>query len=586
MKLPALLAATLAASVAACGGSGSRPAPAPAPTHSQAGARTRADSDSRATPSDGSAQQSATRPDSAVSPSEVTTSALQIFGDSVAPAAPVEPAESTTSDTIAAGPTWDIDVRSYETQARVEKYIGVFTGPARETFTSWLQRGTRYDSMIRSKFRAGGLPEDMVYLALVESGYNPHAYSRSAAVGMWQFMASTARGTGLRVDWWVDERRDPVRSTDAALKFIGWLREQFGSLYLAAAAYNGGPGRVSRGLTRFSDDLEGTSGEDVFFALAEKDYLREETKNYVPQLIAAALIAKSPERYGIRVERLPAFAYDSVRVGPSLPLAAVARAARARTSEILDLNPHLLRGVTPPTGALFVRVPVGRAEGFDSILAAIPDEQRVAYTRVVSKKGDTMARLAARSGRSSRQLAWYNPKLEVTKKGKVPAGQTVLVPSAEVVAAAQDVPDPSIERYGPSKSGTTRFHVVKRGENLERIARRYGTTTARLKTLNRMRGTMIYPGQQLVVKGQLPRAARGSKAARRSAARTRSSRSASGRDDAALSATSAKGPRYSARDGGSKSGTAKGSTKKNGTKSSAVKTSPGRRKSRAAAGGC
>ena len=131
-------------------------------------------------------------------------------------------------------------------------------------------------------------------------------------------MTSTARDMGLRVDRWVDERRDPVRSTGAAVRFIRGLRDEFGSLYLAAAAYNGGPGRVSRGLARYADDLEGTPGDDAFFVLAEKDYLRNETREYVPQLIAAALIAKEPTRYGMSLHSLPPFAYDSVSEMPAL----------------------------------------------------------------------------------------------------------------------------------------------------------------------------------------------------------------------------------------------------------------------------
>src|SRR6185295_8809587 len=136
-----------------------------------------------------------------------------------------------------AEPRWDIEVRSYETVERVRHYVSMFTrGEAKERFIDRLSHGTRYEPMIRAKLRAGDLPEDMYYLALVESGFNPHAYSRAAAVGMWQFMSSTGRGMGLRVDWWVDERRDPVRSTEAAVRFLRGLNEQFGSLYLAAAA--------------------------------------------------------------------------------------------------------------------------------------------------------------------------------------------------------------------------------------------------------------------------------------------------------------------------------------------------------------
>jgi membrane-bound lytic murein transglycosylase D len=231
-----------------------------------------------------------------VSPSEVSKRAGEVFGDSGSAASSGARVDSSTMND---GPTWDIDVRSYETTERVEHYVRVFSGSAREHIVAQLEAGSRFEPMIRAKMRAGGLPEDMYYLALIESGFNPNAYSRAAAVGMWQFMASTARDMGMRVDWWVDERRDPIRSTTAAVGFIRGLKEQLGSLYLAAAAYNGGPGRIARGLTRYADDLEGTSGDDKFFALADKDFLPRETREYVPQLIATALIAKEPQRYGM-----------------------------------------------------------------------------------------------------------------------------------------------------------------------------------------------------------------------------------------------------------------------------------------------
>src|SRR5688500_8267742 len=244
----------------------------------------------------------------------------ELFGDAlrVDVTIPV-PADSALSSTLCEEPTWDIDVRSYETFERVRHYVAAYSGAAKDRFVDRLSRGTRYESMIRAKLKAGELPEDLYYLGLVESGYNPHAYSRAAAVGMWQFMTTTARGMGLRVDWWIDERRDPIRSTDAAVRFLRGLNEQFGSLYLAAAAYNGGPGRVARGLTRYANELEGTTGDDLFFALAEKKYLRTETRNYVPQLIAAALVAKESERYALAVETRAPFVYDSVVIGPRVP---------------------------------------------------------------------------------------------------------------------------------------------------------------------------------------------------------------------------------------------------------------------------
>jgi membrane-bound lytic murein transglycosylase D len=527
VKLP--LIAPLALAALACGGA-QRPATAPAPTRPVAGDVAGADIP-------------AARLDSIeVSMAEVSRLALAVFGDSATPEPPpvdsAAPAEVEIDGEPMAVPTWDIDVHSYETHSRVEHYVNQFSGAGRDRMGQRLTRGTRYDAMIRSKFRAAGIPEDMAYLALIESGYNPHAYSRAAAVGLWQFMASTARGSGLRVDWWVDERRDPVRSTDAAITFISYLRGELGSLYLVAAAYNGGPGRVSRGLTRFADEMEGATGDDRFFALAEKDFLPAETKNYVPQLIAAALVGKEPERYGVKVTTLEPFAYDSVRVGPLTPLTAVGRAAGASDEEMLDLNSHLLRGVTPPGGASWVRVPVGRADGFAERYAELPEDAREPFTTVVAKKRQSLAAIANAHGLSERQLGWYNPRLQRLKSGNLRPGQSVRVPSRSVVALALDVPDPSVERYGGS--GATRVHVVKRGESLGLIAKRNRTTVARLKALNGLRTTTVFPGQALLVKGTA-RAGRSTRSARGKGGRAAASKAQGGRNAKAPRPVAARG---------------------------------------------
>jgi membrane-bound lytic murein transglycosylase D len=431
-----------------------------------------------------------------LSPTDVAKEAARMFGDT---AARGEAEEPHGGGDVSPEPTWDIDVRSYETHKRVEFYLERFQGPVRVTFSEWLSRGTRYEPMIRAKLQAAGLPGDLTYLALIESGYNPHAYSRAAAVGMWQMMTATARGMGLRVDWWIDERRDPVRSTDGAIRFLSYLHEQFGSLYLAAAAYNGGPGRVARGLSRYADQLEGSSGEDVFFALAEQSYLRAETRDYVPKMIAAALIAKEPRRYGVFVESRSVLAYDTVRVGPATPLAAIAKAAGARLDEIRELNPQVLRGVTAPNDSMTVRIPVGSATSFDSAYAALPEDDRKAFTRVTTAKGATMVSTARRGGITTKQLKWYNPKLKATKSGRLPVGRVVLLPSAAVVGAAYDIPDPAIERYGSSRGRT---HIVRKGESLGRIAKRYRTSVKTLMRLNGLRKSVIYPGQVIVVRGR------------------------------------------------------------------------------------
>ena len=439
-----------------------------------------------------------------VSTRDVARRAVEVFGDSLILAAPPKLDEE-------AEPSWDMDVRSYETQERVAYYVNMFSGRSRERIADRLGRGTRYEPMIRAKMKAGGLPEDMYYLALVESGFDPHAYSRAAAVGMWQFMTSTARDMGMRVDWWVDERRDPVRSTSAAVRFIRGLRDQFGSLYLAAAAYNGGPGRVSRGLARYADDLENTAGDDAFFVLAEKDYLRNETREYVPQLIAAALIAKEPARYGMTIHTLPPLAYDSVRVPPSTPLAAIAKAAHASTRDIVDLNPHLLRGMTPPRDSYQIRIPEGTATSFDSAFAALPGADRVGTHRLETKKGDTPERLARANGISASVLSAFNPSMRRLKpSGRLVPGQVLLIPTTAVAAASFAVPDPAIERF-PNSTARLKVHTVRRGESLGAIARRYDTTPARLMRINGLRKPVIFPGQTLLLSGKVSRSSKAAK---------------------------------------------------------------------------
>lgn len=438
------------------------------------------------------APDSATRDSIVVSDSDVESSASKMFGDSAA---------SPTASP--AKPTWDIDVRSYETRDRVQRYVSMFTGAAREHITKRLEDGTRYEPMIRAKFRAAGVPEDMYYLGLIESGFDPNAYSKAAAVGMWQFMASTARGEGLRVDWWIDERRDPVKSTAAAAHFLKELNDQFGSFYLAAAAYDGGPGRISRGLARYADDFQDTTGNDLYFQLADKDYLRRETREYVPQLIAAALVAKDPRRYGMEIKPEPAFVYDSVRVPPLTPLAAVAKASGTTVAAVESLNPQILRGMSPPNDSLDVRIPLGAGPRFDSLFAALPRSLRVGAEYVRSRSGQYFGTIARNHELSARDLAEFNPHVKRYRSGHLVPGQAVLVPTRAVVAAARSIPDPSIERYATAGGR----YAVRKGDTLGRLALHYHTTVRRLMELNGLHRPVIYIGQTLLVSGSVRRAA-------------------------------------------------------------------------------
>ncbi len=418
----------------------------------------------------------ATRPVTVPAPAPERAPAMRSSGPSAAEsdysASTVIPAGSAGAPARLAAaspdsPRWDLDVRSFETNERVAHYVDYFTGRAKARIAERLQRGTRFEPMIRAKLREGGLPEDMYYLGLVESGFDNHAYSRAAAVGMWQFMTGTGRDAGLRIDPWVDERRDPVRSTSAFVRFIKELRGQFGSLYLAAAAYNGGPNRVARGLAMYAAEVPNPRSDSAFFVLADRDYLRNETREYVPQLIAAALIAKQPVRYGMELADLPAFSYDSVQVPGSTPVAAIARAAGATPAAILDLNPQLLRGMTPPREAYLVRVPMGAGEGFRAALDALPELARKATRVVESKKGDTVGGLAEAYGVPAPLIESFNPGLRRAKKsGRLVPGQQILLPTSAVASAALNVPDPAIERY-PGATAT-----AKKVEAAERVAPR------------------------------------------------------------------------------------------------------------------
>jgi membrane-bound lytic murein transglycosylase D len=238
---------------------------------------------------------------------------------------------------------------------RVEKWIRRFRTDQRPAFQRLLERQGLYADMIREKLQARGMPEELLYMAMMESGLSPFAVSKASAVGVWQFMGPTAQQYGLRVDEWVDERRDPVRATDAALDYLQYLRDRFGSWYLAAAAYNAGPGRVERVLRRHADGR--TGDEELYWEVLE--YLPFETREYVPRLVAATVLARNADAFGFQVEAEPAIDYDKVFVPGGTSLARVARSVDADARLIRDLNPQLIRGVTPPGELYPIRVPVG-----------------------------------------------------------------------------------------------------------------------------------------------------------------------------------------------------------------------------------
>lgn len=393
--------------------------------------------------------------------------------------------------------TWDIDVETYNSHTRVQYYLDFFQGTARERMAVWLTRMPRYEMMIRDKLREHGVPEDMVYLALIESGFSNSAVSRSRATGMWQFMKGTGKLYGLRIDSWVDERRDPFRSTDAAARHLADLRDRFGSMYLAAAAYNAGAGKVGRGLKRLGDDEEEEDNPDAdFFRLYDTRFLRRETKDYVPKLIAAALIAKQPEKYGFpRLEGIDALQLDSVIVPDATGLDVIARLADTTTAAIRELNPQYLRGVTPPRSTSVVRLPLGKGDTVSVLYAAMPAKDRITFVEHVVTRGQTLGGIAKIYGVSTATITAANPGV---KAKSLRAGTRIVVPTSGARL-------PSTETTRSSSATTVSssgMYTVRSGESLWTIGQKFNVSVAQLRDWNGLSSTAgLKAGQRIRVKG-------------------------------------------------------------------------------------
>jgi membrane-bound lytic murein transglycosylase D len=304
----------------------------------------------------------------------------------------------------------------------VEYYVRYFCTEKRKVFTSWLRRARRYVPMIREILRERGLPEDLIYLAMIESGFNPSAYSPAAACGPWQFIYATGERYGLRVDHWIDERRDPEKSTVAAAKYLKDLFNQFGCWYLAAAGYNAGEKRIERAILKHD-----TSD---WWELTKYNTLPRETREYIPKLIAAAIIAKEPERFGFtNINYESPIRYVARRVPRATPLAVIADAASTDILAIRSLNPELIRGITPPNQAEYeVKLPYPlNKEGFHEKLAlALEGKKRVeGVTAYKVKKKDSLAKIMKKYKVSQSDLMLVN---SCDQDLRVKAGKVVYLP--------------------------------------------------------------------------------------------------------------------------------------------------------------
>ena len=440
--------------------------------------------------------------------------------------------------------------------ARVEQFIQHFQTTGRKIFSNWLARSERYIPFMKNLLRENGLPEDLVYMSLIESGFNPYAYSRRKASGPWQFIYLTGKRYGLNVNWWVDERRDPEKSTIAAAKYLKDLYDMFECWYLAAAGYNAGEGKILNAMRRYRT-------ED-FWELTKYRYLKRETKDYVPQMIAAALIAKDPEKYGfVGIEYQESLQYEMVAVPAVTDLRLIAKACEISLEELKDLNPELLRWCTPPDGTQYeIKIPVGKKELFLQNFEAIPSQDRFQFKTHVLKKGDTLAGIARlyrvdvepileinRLKRSSLLSVGMNLLIPIPKDTKptwvaerrsngnnqslraheimytIKKGDTLwsiademgvnigalsrwnnldpdkkLMPGDKLKIRMNGASEPLGEPY-PKKEGKEMIYVVKEGDTLWSIAKKYNVTISEIKSWNGLNGgDRIYPSARLKLK--------------------------------------------------------------------------------------
>jgi membrane-bound lytic murein transglycosylase D len=402
----------------------------------------------------------------------------------------------------------DIDIPLNE---RVLAYIELFQGRLHDWFATGLARGARYLPMIQDVFRAEGLPLDLAYVPLIESAFNPNAVSRAKARGVWQFMAATAREHGLKRDWYIDERSDPEKATRAAAEYLQTLARLFdGDWHLALASYNGGPGTVQRAMKR--------SRLDGFWALAARPrVLPRETREYVPMILAAIVIARSPADFGFIVEPTTPLEYERVSVPQPVDLRHLAEWAGTSVADIQALNPELRRLTTPVRGPAYeIKVPVGAAAALEARFADLTPLDVPAFKYYTVKRGDTLTTIARKLRVSRTDLAEAN---YLSTRAQVSPGRNLIVPvePALLLAGHPDRPVPvaadakpvaplpgtavtsPATAPPPPPDAVKVTYEVKPGDTLSSVARLFRTTVESLKIWNRLSSDRLMPGARLTV---------------------------------------------------------------------------------------
>ena len=359
------------------------------------------------------------------------------------------------------------------TNFQVESYIRYFQGKGRKGFNIWLRRYVQYRDIILPILETNDLPEELIVVSMIESGFDPKAVSRATAVGLWQFMYLTGKQYGLERTWYVDERQDIIKSTEAAARYFKDLYREFEDWYLVLAAYNAGPGRVNRAV-----NLHETSDYWQLYSLPK------DTKNYIPYFLSSAIILKDPEKYGFKIPKAKSFKYDEVVIKKSADLSVIAKSAGTKTSTIKYLNPELRQSATPANEDYILRVPYGAKDKFYNSFNALPETERFATQKVEHrvKKGENLTTIASKYRVLISDLMTINN----LKNDRLSIGQRLKIP----------VKGGIYSNY-PEKI----TYTVKKGDTLGGIAEKYNTRASEIRKWNKMssNNSLINIGQKLIL---------------------------------------------------------------------------------------
>lgn len=358
---------------------------------------------------------------------------------------------------------------------QVQFYLDQFQTRQRKTFARWLSRSTQYQPWIEQELKKNNLPTDLTYLAMIESGFNPSAYSHAHAAGLWQFIRGTGRNYGLTINSWVDERRNPEKSTQAAIKYLSSLYEEFGDWYLAVAAYNAGEGKVGRAIKKYKSR--------DFWKLASHKYFALETKRYVPKLIAAIIIARDPATYGFaEISYKQPLEYDQISLPPGTDLAAVAVTAETSVKMLRKLNNELRKSQTPPGKKDYtLRIPAGTKELVAKNLDRLHPVITTAFTTHTVRRGDTITKVC-RKYKINKTILLKANNLQTASLKK---GQRLRIPyrtTKYVLLKEGETPESRFAKAG--KDGQMILHTIKRGETLSKISKQYNVPVSIIKQWN------------------------------------------------------------------------------------------------------